>query len=317
MKIVILDAATIQGKDLAWTEMAQMGELTVFQQSPEAEIAARAAGATALLTNKAPIPRSLIESLPELGYIGVLATGYNTVDLEAARDSGIPVTNVPAYGSEAVAQHAFALILNHANRLSLHLQGTRNGEWARQKQWTYTQKPMQELLGKTLGIIGLGNIGQKTAALGLAFGMQVIAHNRSPREMAGIEMVSLDTVFEKSDFLSLHCPLTAENHAFVNQARLRQMKPTAMLINTARGPLVDEDALLAALTSGEIEAAGLDVMVKEPADSDHPLLHVPNCYITPHNAWGARETRQRLMDIATENLRSWQTGKPVNVVNGL
>lgn len=315
MQIVILDGQTVNSGDLSWAPMEALGDLVVYPRSKPDEIVERAREAEAILINKAPITREVIAQLAHLRYIGILATGYNSVDTGAAREKNIPVCNAAGYASESVAQHVFALLLELTNHVALHDADTRSGGWRKSPDWTYRLKPMMELAGKTMGIIGLGMIGQTTARVAQGFGMKVIAHNRSPRNIAGIEMVSMEEVFRRSDVLSLHCPLTEENREFVNREKLSLMKSSAFLINTGRGPLIEEFDLAQALIEEKIAGAGLDVLSIEPPHKDNPLVHAPNCLITPHNAWGTRECRERLIQIAADNLAAFQKGNPVNVVN--
>jgi len=316
VKLVVLDGYTANPGDLTWDAFAALGALTVHERTPVAEIAARAGDAEIVLTNKAPLDAATIAALPKLRYIGVLATGYNVVDVAAARARNIPVCNVPEYGTANVAQAVFALILELTNRTGHHADSVRAGRWASCIDWCYWDFPLIELSGRTLGIVGYGRIGAAVARIGAAFGMKVIAHRRSgipagePAENADI-----DTIFRESDIVSLHCPLTPETKHLINATRLAQMKPGAFLINTARGPLIDEPALAAALNAGQIAGAGLDVLSVEPPPTDNPLLQAKNCLITPHIAWATREARARLLAIAAENIRVWQAGSPRNVVN--
>ena len=315
MKIVVLDGHTVNHGDLSWEPFEKLGDFEVYPRSSKEEILARAEDAEAILINKAPIDRETLAQLPRLKYIGILATGYNTVDTIAARERNIPVCNAAGYASESVAQHVFALLLELANHVAVHDADVKSGGWTNNPDWTYQRKPMIELWSKTMGIIGLGRIGQTTARLAQGFGMRVIAHNRSPKDIEGVEMKSLDEVFAESDVISLHCPLTAENREFVNAEKLALMKSSAILINTGRGPLIQEADLAEALNAGKIRAAGLDVLHQEPPNMDNPLIHAKNCIITPHNAWGTRECRERLIQIAADNLQNFQNGTPSNVVN--
>lgn len=316
MNLVVLDGYTANPGDLSWDAFAALGALTVHDRTPVPEIAVRAADAEIILTNKAPLDAATIAALPKLRYIGVLATGYNIVDAAAARTRSIPVCNVPEYGTANVAQAVFALILELTNRTGHHADSVRAGRWASCIDWCYWDFPLIELSGRTLGIVGYGRIGAAVARIGAAFGMKVIAHRRSgipsgePAENADIE-----TIFRESDIISLHCPLTPETKHLINATRLAQMKPGAFLINTARGPLIDEPALAAALNAGQIAGAGLDVLSVEPPSADNSLQTAKNCLITPHIAWATREARGRLLAVAAENIRVWQTGAPRNVVN--
>lgn len=316
MNIVVLDGFTLNPGDLEWNALQSLGHCAVFDRTPATEILARAAHAGIILTNKTVLSGKIIQELSNLRYIGVLATGTNVVDLVAARARGIPVTNIPAYGTRAVAQATFALLLELTNQAGHHGQAVRAGRWSRNEDWCFWDAPLVELDGMTLGIVGLGRIGRAVAELGHAFGMKVIAHTRSrDHSPSFVQCVGLEEVFRASDVLSLHCPLTPQTEKLVNAARLRLMKPGAFLLNTSRGPLIDEAALAEALNAGQLAGAGLDVLSIEPPPADNPLLHAKNCLITPHNAWATRAARARLMRIAVENLRAFLAGQPVNVVN--
>ena len=317
VKIVILDAYTANPGDLDWTALAALGQLKTHDRTPSDLVAKHAADAEIVLTNKTVLSTETIRHLAKLRYIGVLATGYNVVDLAAAGACGVPVTNIPAYSTPAVAQMVFAHILHLTQHVASHAENVRTGDWASCPDFCFWNQPLTELSGQTFGIIGLGQIGRETAAIARAFGMRVIAHNhRPPREVPdGIEMVGLDELFAGSDVLSLHCPLTNKNHHLINTQRLTQMKPSALLINTARGPLVDTVALAQALHGGEIAGAGLDVMETEPPPADHPLYSAPNCHITPHIGWATQAARRRLIDIAVDNVKAFLDGQPRNVVN--
>lgn len=315
MKIVILDGHTVNSGDLSWEPIQALGELALYPRTRPDQIIERAQGAEAILINKVKLDRNTLEQLPALRYVGFLATGYNTIDLEAASEQKIHVTNAVGYSSPSVAQHAIALLLELSNRVALHAASTRAGEWSQSPDWTYRKQPMLELAGKTMGIVGLGNIGRYTARIAQALGMKVIAYNRSPKPEPGIRWVSISELFEESDVVSLHCPLTPENKAFVNASLLQKMKPSAFLINTARGGLIQERDLADALASGTIAGAGLDVLSTEPPEANHPLLQAVNCLVTPHNAWGTRECRQRLIEIVANNLHAYQAGNPQSVVN--
>lgn len=296
-----------------------MGEVTIHDRTPLDEIVARCQGAEAILTNKTPVTRSTIEQLPRLRYIGVLATGFNIVNVEAAAQRGIPVTNVPTYGTQSVVQMVFAHLLHHALHLADHSSAVRGGAWTRSSDFCFWNFPLMELAGKTMGIVGLGRIGQATARVALALGMNVLASDvRLPQTFPeGVRGVDLETLFQESDVVSLHCPLTPETEKLVNRDRLALMKPSAWLINTSRGPLVDETALAEALNAQRIGGAGLDVLASEPPSSDNPLLSARNCTITPHIAWATAEARKRLLDTVVANLRAFVDGQPQNVVNGV
>lgn len=316
MKIVVLDGYTLNPGDLSWDELKKLGEVSVYDRcSDRSEVAQRSAGAEAILTNKITFDKLLLESLPSLKYLGVTATGYNMVDVEAARKKGIVVTNVPGYANDTVAQHVFALLLELTNHVALHAESAAHGDWCMSPDWTYTKKPIVELAGKTMGIIGFGNIGKKVGAIALAFGMNVLAMNRNPVFYPGVTYVSREDLFSQSDVISLHCPQTPETVGIVNEAMLRRMKPGALLINTSRGGLIDEKALAQALNEGWIAGAGLDVLTKEPPESDNPLLDAKRCLVTPHQAWASIEARQRLMTQATANLEAYTKGQSLNVVS--
>lgn len=317
MKIVILDAYTANPGDLDWHSLNELGQLQTYDRTSAETVIDHAADAEIVLTNKTVLSAETIEGLPSLRYIGVLATGYNVVDLVAAGVRGVPVTNIPAYSTPAVAQMVFAHVLNLTQHVAMHAESVRNGDWSSCPDFCFWNAPLTELKGQTFGIIGLGQIGKETAAIASAFGMRVIAHNhRTPRELSNnIEMVDLDEVFAQSDVISLHCPLTKENHHLVDAKRLFEMKRSAILINTARGPLVDTEALAKALQEGEIAGAGLDVMETEPPIAGHPLFSAPNCHITPHIGWAAQAARRRLIEIAARNVKAFLDGTPENVVN--
>ena len=317
MNIVFLDAFTANPGDLSWSAFEALGHCTIHDRTPSAETIERAKDAEVVITNKAVLSRAVIESLPKLRYIGVIATGYNVVDVAAARERGIVVTNVPGYGSPSVAQAVFALLLELTNHTGQQTRDVSQGRWAACPDFCFWDKPIIELQGLTLGLVGLGDIGASVARIALAFGMKVIATRRTwavpPPE--GITPAPLDKVLSESDVVSLHCPLTDETKHLIDATSLAQMKSTALLINTARGPLIDEPALAAALNEGRIAGAGLDVLSVEPPSKDNPLFTAKNCLITPHTAWASRASRHRLITIAAENLRQWQAGRAINVVS--
>ncbi len=318
MKIVMLDAHTANPGDMSWAPFEQIAPCEIHPRTPAAETVARCAGAEIVITNKAPMTREIIAQLPDLKYIGVIATGFNVVDIVAAKERGIVVTNVPGYGTPAVAQQVFALILELANHVGHAAADVRDGGWTRCPDFCYWDHPIIELAGKTLGIIGYGGIGEAVARVGSAFGMRVLASRRkwpSPPP-AGIEAADTDTIFREADVISLHCPLTDDTKHLINARTLALMKKTAVLINTGRGPLVDENALAAALNAGTIAGAGLDVLSAEPPKEPNPLITAKNCLITPHVAWASREARTRLITACAANVRAFLEGKPVNVVNG-
>lgn len=316
MKIVILDGLAANPGDLSWKGIEELGECTVYDRTMPEELLVRAAGAEALLTNKVVIGREAMEALPDLKYIGVLATGYNVVDISAARDRGIVVTNIPAYSTASVAQMVFAHLLNITQRVWHYAEENSRGRWSRNADFCYWDTQLMELAGKRMGIVGLGNTGMATARIALAFGMEVVAFTSKAQEdlPQGIKRMWIHELLRTSDVVSLHCPLTETTHHLVNAERLQMMKPSAILINTGRGPLIDEQALADALNEGRIRAAGLDVLAQEPPCADNPLLTARNCFITPHIAWATLEARTRLMEVATENLRQYVAGSPVNNV---
>lgn len=310
MKITILDGYGMNPGDMSWEQLEQLGELTVYDRTAPSEILGRAAGSEALLTNKTVLTGEILRALPGLRYVGVLATGYNVVDIDTARQLGIVVTNIPAYSTDSVVQMVFAHLLAITNRVEHYTAENRRGRWSGNPDFCYWDSPLHELSGKTFGIVGLGNIGMAVSRVALAFGMKVKAYtSKSPDKLPeGVAKADLDELFSTSDVVSLHCPLTESTRHLVNAARLAQMKPSAILINTGRGPLVDEEALAEALGSGRIHAAGLDVLTSEPPSADNPLLKAPNCFITPHLGWATKEARERLLDIATDNLRGFIAG---------
>ncbi|WP_297101269.1 D-2-hydroxyacid dehydrogenase [uncultured Draconibacterium sp.] len=315
MKIVVLDGYALNPGDLSWDDLKVLGELTVYDRTTPEQTVERSADAEIVYTNKVILNREIIEQLPHLKFIGVLATGYNVVDITAANEAGIMVCNIPAYSTQSVAQLVFAHILHFTNNVGLHAKSVGNGEWATSKDFAYWLSPQTELAGKTLGIIGFGQIGQAVARIALAFGMKVIFNNRSQKTTdLDARQVDLDTLLETSDFISINCPLTSENQGFINKATIEKMKPTAFLINTGRGPLINEQDLADALNNDQIAGAGLDVLSVEPALPENPLPKAKNCFITPHIAWATLEARQRLMQIAVDNLKAFIDGKPINVV---
>lgn len=316
MKIVVLDGYTLNPGDLTWDGLAELGELTVYDRTPPEETVSRAGGAEILFTNKVILSKEVLDHLPGLRFIGVLATGYNVVDIAAATARGITVTNIPAYSTPSVAQLVFAHILNFTNRVELHATEVRNGKWTGHRDFCYQSTPQTEVAGKTLGIIGFGKIGQNVAEIGHAFGMKILFQNRSLKKdvPAWARQVTLEELLRKSDFVSINCPLTPTNKEFVNRELFSIMKPSAFLINTGRGPLINESDLAEALNKGNIAGAGLDVLSTEPPHPDNPLLTARNSFITPHIAWATLEARTRLMEIAVKNLRYYLEGNPVNVV---
>ena len=318
MKIVILDGYSANPGDLSWKGLEEMGELTVYERTKASETVARAADAEMILTNKVVINREVMKQLPHLKYIGVLATGYNVVDVEAACERGIVVTNVPAYSTDSVAQMVFAHLLTVTNRTEHYAIENRQGRWTKNPDFCYWDFPHMELAGKTFGIVGLGNIGQSVARIAIAFGMKVKAFSTksaSALRMLGIEKATLEELLSTSDVLSLHCPLTDSTRHLMNHDTLRQMKSSAILINTGRGPLVDDQAVAEALAEGRLAAFCADVLTDEPPKVDNPLLSQPHAFITPHIAWASTEARVRLLQVAIGNVRAFLNGSPVNVVN--
>ena len=317
MRIVVLDGYTLNPGDNPWTEVEKLGEFALHERTPADRIVERAKGAEVLLTNKTPITRETIAALPDLKFIGVLATGYNVVDVAAARDRGIPVSNVPIYGTDAVAEYVFAFVTNHFRRPALHAELVKQGEWRKSGEFTFWRTPLAELAGKTIGIVGFGRIGRRVGEIASAFRMRVLAYDTYHGNEPGYDFAwaGIDELFSTSDIVSLHCNQTPENTGMVNTALLARMKPTALFVNTARGGLVVEADLAAALNRGVIAAAAVDVVSTEPIRDDNPLLSAKNITITPHIAWAALEARVRLMQTTAENIRAFQAGKPINVVN--
>jgi glycerate dehydrogenase len=319
LRIVVLDGFTLNPGDLTWNILEELGECVIYDRTAPDDMLRRADGAEIVLTNKTVLSSDAIERLAQLQYIGVLATGYNIVDVEAASKRGIPVTNVPTYGTDSVAQMVFAHLLNLTQNVAHHAETVSNGRWCSHPDFCYWDTPLVELKGLTMGIVGFGRIGQATAKLALAFGMKVIAYDiKVPAQIPEMcEMVKLEDVFRLADVISLHCPLTAQTKNLVNEQHLALMKRTAFLINTSRGPLVDERALANALNNARIAGAGLDVLAIEPPDEQNPLLKTRSCYVTPHIAWATRAARERLLRVAVDNVAAFLAGKPQNVVNGV
>ena len=318
MKIIVLDGYGMNPGDLSWDRLENLGDVTVYDRTAPSETIERSAGAEIILTNKTIIDRNIIEKLPGLKYIGVLATGFNVVDTAAAREKEIIVTNIPAYSTDSVAQMVFSLLLAITNNVEHYTADNRAGRWSRNADFCYWDSPLMELAGKTFGIVGFGNIGNKVAGIALAFGMKVLALSSKSADAlpAGVRKAeNLEQLLSESDVLSLHCPLTDSTRHLINASTLAKMKPTAILINTGRGPLVDEKALADALNNGELRGAGVDVLSCEPPTIDNPLLYARNCYTTPHLGWATLEARQRLMDIAVANVANFIEGTPTNVVN--
>ena len=312
MKIVVLDGYTLNPGDLDWAALKKLGECEIRDRTAPADIAAVAKDAEIILTNKTPLSAATLTQLPKLRYIGVLATGYNIVDVAVANGRGVTVTNVPNYGTRSVAQHVFALLLELTQNAGHHAQTVRDGRWAKSADFCYWDKSLVELEGLTLGIVGFGRIGRAVSDIGRAFGMETIAFSRSASGL--VPRVDLDELFRRSDVISLHCPLTPETQGLVNATRLALMKPTAFLINTGRGPLIVEQDLADALNAGRLAGAGLDVLSVEPPKADHPLFKAKNSLITPHIAWATKAARSRLLAIVVANLAAFQAGQSQNVV---
>ena len=317
MKIVVLDGHTLNPGDLSWDSLAELGELVVHDRTPAELTLARAAGAEVLIPNKVVLGAAEMAALPGLRYIGVQATGVNIIDLDAARQRGIVVTNIPAYSTPSVAQLVFALLLELARGVGRHDVQVRQGAWTRCPDFAFWETPQLELTDKVFGIVGFGDIGRAVARIAVAFGMRVLVHTRTPDPVASADVtfVGLNELLTAADVVSLHCPLTPQTEKLINAERLVMMKNSAYLINTGRGQLIDEAALAAALRNGEIAGAGLDVLAKEPPPADNPLLQAPNCFITPHLAWATLAARQRLMDTMVANVRAFLEGHPQNQVN--
>lgn len=316
MKIVVLDGYTLNPGDLSWEALKAAGDCMIYERSTPGEVLDRLKDADATLVNKVPIDRQTIASMPKLKYIGVTATGFNIIDVVAAKERGITVTNVPAYGTDSVAQATFALLLELTNRVGHHAQTVRAGRWSQCADFCYWDFPLVELAGLNFGIIGYGRIGEQVGRIARAFGMNILAtHSRSRAADASVRTASLEELLAESDVVSLHCPLTPETKGLINKERLAKMEKCAFLLNTSRGPLIVEEDLAAALHEGRIAGAGLDVLAVEPPIHGSPLFNAPNCYITPHQAWATRAARQRLLNVTVSNLKAWSEGRPVNVVS--
>jgi glycerate dehydrogenase len=320
MKIVILDGYTLNPGDLSWEKLKKFGELTIYDRTEydNDKIINAIGDAGIIFTNKTPLPKEVLDKVPSLKYIGVLATGYNVVDVDTAKDLGIVVTNVPGYGTTAVAQMTMALLLEMCHHVGEHNRAVKEGEWSKSMDFCFWNYPLIELDGKTMGIIGFGRIGQATAKLAQAFGMNILTSGSSKKpelESSTCKQVDLEELLAKSDVISLHCPLTPETEGIVNASNISKMKHGAMIINTSRGQLIVEQDLKEALDNGKLAGAALDVVSKEPIDKDNPLLDANNCIITPHIAWASKESRDRLLNTALENLEAFLKGSPINVVN--
>ena len=318
MKIVVLDGYTENPGDLSWEGLEKLGDLTVYDRTPADQIAERIGDADAVYTNKTPISEETIKACPSMKFIGVLATGYNVIDVEAAKMAGIVVSNIPTYGTDAVAQYAIALLLELCHHVGEHSDCVKAGEWTHNQDWCFWKYPLVELAGKTFGVIGFGRIGQRTAKIAEALGMKILAYDEYPNkalETENCRYVELDQLLAESDVISLHCPLFPSTQGIINSSTIAKMKDGVKIINTSRGPLIVEADLKEALDSGKVSGAAVDVVSTEPIKEDNPLLQAKNMIITPHIAWAPRESRQRLMDIAVANLASFVEGKPQNVVN--
>lgn len=317
MKIVVLDGYTENPGDLGWDGFEKLGELTVYDRTAREDVIGRIGDAQAVIVNKTPLGREVFEACPQIKYVGVLATGYNVVDIQAAREHGIPVCNIPTYGTTAVAQMTFALLLEVCHHVAEHSDAVKRGEWSGNADWCFWKYPLMELVGKTMGIIGFGRIGQAVGKLAKAFGMRVLAYDSLEND-AGKEIatyVSLDELLGASDVISLHCPLFPETEGIIRKENIDKMKDGVILINTSRGPLIREEDLARALREKKVYAAACDVVSTEPIRPDNPLLGCYNSILTPHIAWAPKESRQRLMDVAVSNLEAFMEGSPVNVVN--
>ncbi|MFC1650666.1 D-2-hydroxyacid dehydrogenase [Candidatus Latescibacterota bacterium] len=315
-KIVVLDGYTLNPGDLSWQDMESLGNCEIYARTPPREVLSRAGGAEILLTNKTVLDRKIIENLPGLKYIGVMATGYNVVDMEAAGEYGVIVTNVPEYATKSVAQMVFSLLLELSSHVGYHAETVRGGRWSNSIDFCYWDKTLVELDGLTMGIIGYGMIGRAVTKLAMSFGMKVLVNNKqATSDDPEIKFVGLDELFAESDVVSLHCPLTPLSKEIINSKSIALMKKTAFLINTGRGPLVNESHLAEALNSGKIAGAGLDVLSTEPPSEDNPLFSAKNCYITPHLAWATQASRERLMNTLVKNVKAFIGDEPVNVVN--
>lgn len=317
MKIVVLDGYTENPGDLSWAPLEELGELTVYPRTGEDQIVQRIGDAEIVITNKTPITRSTLQACPWIRYIAVLATGYNVIDIAAARERGIPVSNVPTYGTAAVGQFAIAMLLEICHHVAHHSQSVHDGAWSRCQDWCYWDYPLIELDGKTMGIIGFGRIGQQTGKIAKAMGMRVLAYDAHPNDTgrAIADYVPLEELLGQSDVIALHCPLFLETAGIINRDTIAAMKDGVIILNNSRGPLIVEQDLADALNSGKVYAAGLDVVATEPILADNPLLRAKNCIITPHISWAPRESRQRIMDCTVDNVRTFLEGDARNVIN--
>jgi len=317
MKLVILDGHCLNPGDLSWEALNAIAEVEIYARTADDEVVSRSAGADMVLTNKAPLSAATLAQLPDLKFIGVLATGYNIVDVMAARQRGVVVSNIPTYGTASVAQFAIAMLLELCHRIGWHSWSVSRGDWTKSPDWSFWHTPLVELAGKTLGIVGFGRIGRQTAAVAHALGMRIVATDAiqtNPPDYSGFEWLPLDRLLAEADVVSLHCPLTAENKGMMNRDRIATMKRSAFLINTSRGPLIVDQDLADALEGGVIAGAALDVLSVEPPPASNPLLQARNCIVTPHIAWATKEARARLLDIAVENVKAFLAGHPQNSV---
>lgn len=318
MKIVVLDGYTLNPGDISWEGLEALGEVTVYDRTKEEDVIARIGDADVVYTNKTPVTRETLEACDNVKFIGVLATGYNIVDIDAAKEKGIPVSNIPTYGTAAVSQFAIALLLELCHHIGAHSDAVKAGEWTNNPDWCFWKYPLVELAGKTMGIIGFGRIGQDTAKIAQALGMKILAYDayQNPElESETCHYADLDTLLGQSDVISLHCPLFPSTEGIINKANIAKMKDGVMIINDSRGPLIVEKDLREALDSGKVAGAALDVVSAEPIQADNPLIGAKNVILTPHIAWAPKESRQRLMDIAVANLKAYVDGAPQNVVN--
>lgn len=318
MKIVVLDGYTLNPGDISWDDLNQLGDVTIYDRTPLESIVDRIGDAEYVYTNKTPLTKETFEACPQIKFVGVLATGYNVVDVETAKEKGIIVSNVPTYGTTAVSQYVFALLLAMCHHVEDHSLSVKAGKWTESPDFCFWNSPLLELAGKTLGIIGFGRIGQATARIAEGFGMNVLAFDAHPNkdlETELIKLVDLDDVLSKSDFISLHCPLFPSTEGIINKESISKMKDGVKIINTSRGPLIVEEDLAEALNSDKVSGAAVDVLSVEPASMDNPLMKAKNCLITPHIAWAPKESRARLMNVAVDNLKQFINGCPVNVVN--
>jgi glycerate dehydrogenase len=317
MKLVILDGHCLNPGDLSWDALRQIADVEIYERTADAEVVERAKGAQIVLTNKAPLTAASLAQLPDLKFIGVLATGYNIIDVAAARERGVVVSNIPTYGTASVAQFAIALLLELCHRIGWHASAVSRGDWSNNPDWSFWLSPLDELSGKTLGIVGFGRIGRQTAAIAHVMGMRIVAADSvqtNAPDYPGFAWLPVDRLLAESDVVSLHCPLTAENKGMIDSRRIATMKPTAFLINTSRGPLIVDQDLADALNAGVIAGAALDVLSLEPPPPANPLLKAQNCIVTPHIAWATKEARARLLDVAVQNVKAFLDGKPVNTV---